>query len=106
KRLEEIFFPGDQYPVFIHKKSESLKLLQHVRNEAHRFAITFHRQKRSKSAISTQLTSIEGIGENTAVKLLKKFKSVKKIKEAPIAQIEEVVGKDKAIKVMQGLAQK
>src|SRR5690606_14646699 len=77
KRLEEIFFPEDQFPVHIHKKSESLKLLQHIRNEAHRFAITFHRQKRSKAAISTQLTSIDGIGKNTANLLLQKFKSVK-----------------------------
>lgn len=103
KRLEEIFFPEDQFPVYIHKKSESLKLLQHVRNEAHRFAITFHRQKRSKSAISSQLTTIEGIGENTAVKLLKKFKSVKKIKEASLAEIEKIVGKDKAEKIKQRL---
>ncbi len=104
KRLEEIYFPEDQFPVHISKKSESLKLLQHLRNEAHRFAITFHRQKRSKGAISTQLTSIEGIGESTATKLLKKFKSVKKVKEASLEEIEKIVGKSLAEKVKMGLA--
>ena len=104
KRLEEIFFPDDQFPVHISKKSESLKLLQHLRNEAHRFAITFHRQKRSKGAISSQLTEIEGIGENTANKLLKKFKSVKKIKEASFEEIEREVGKYMAEKLRKGLA--
>ena len=99
KRLEEIFFPEDQFPVHIHKKSESLKLLQHIRNEAHRFAITFHRQKRSKAAISTQLTSIDGIGKNTANLLLQKFKSVKKIREASLQELEEVVGRVKAEKL-------
>jgi len=104
KRLEEIYFPEDQFPVHISKKSESLKLLQHIRNEAHRFAITFHRQKRSKGAINTQLTAIEGIGENTAVKLLKNFKSVKKLKEASIEELSKIVGNDKAKKIKNSLS--
>ena len=82
KRLEEIYFPFDEFPIHISKKSESLKLLQHIRNEAHRFAITFHRSKRSKGAIGSALSEIEGIGEKTAEKLLKHFKSVKKLKAA------------------------
>lgn len=96
KRLEEIYFPGDSYPIHIDKKSESLKLLQRIRDEAHRFAITFHRKVRSKNAFGTQLTAIPGIGENTAERLLKHFKSVKKIKEASEEQLTEVIGNSKA----------
>ena len=82
KRLEEIYFPGDSVPLYIDKKSESLKIIQQLRNEAHRFGITFHRQKRSKAALGTELTKIPGIGENTAQKLYKHFGSVKNIKAA------------------------
>jgi excinuclease ABC subunit C len=96
KRLEEIYFPHDQFPLHIHKKSESLKLLQHIRNEAHRFAITFHRQKRSKSALGTSLTQVEGIGEKTAEKLLQQFKSVKKLREASLDDIAASIGMAKA----------
>lgn len=96
KRLEEIYFPGDSYPIHIDKKSESLKLLQRIRDEAHRFAITFHRKVRSRNAFGTQLTAIPGIGENTADRLLKHFKSVKKIKEATEDQLSEVIGSSKA----------
>lgn len=96
KRLEEIYFPGDSYPIHIDKKSESLKLLQRIRDEAHRFAITFHRKVRSKNAFGTQLTGIPGIGENTADRLLKHFKSVKKIKEASEEQLAEVIGSSRA----------
>lgn len=96
KRLEEIYFPGDSYPIHIDKKSESLKLLQRIRDEAHRFAITFHRKVRSKNAFGTQLTGIPGIGENTADKLLKHFKSVKKIKAASEAELSEVIGSSRA----------
>ena len=96
KRLEEVYFPHDEFPIHISKKSESLKLLQHIRNEAHRFAITFHRTKRSKSAINSELSQIEGIGEKTAEKLLQHFKSVKKLKNADIKEIESVVGKSKS----------
>lgn len=92
KRLEEIYFPNDPLPLYINKKSESLKLLQQLRNEAHRFAITFHRQSRQKNTLKTQLTDIQGIGNKTSAKLLKKFKSVKKIRNASIDELKEVVG--------------
>jgi excinuclease ABC subunit C len=96
KRLEEIYFPGDSYPIHIDKKSESLRLLQRIRDEAHRFAITFHRNVRSKNAFGTQLTSVPGIGENTADKLLSHFKSIKKIDLASEAEVASVIGSSKA----------
>ena len=99
KRLEEIYFPGDSIPLYLDKKSESLKIIQHLRNEAHRFGITFHRNKRSKGAINSELENIEGVGEKTARDLLKKFKSVKRIKEASIEHLAEVVGPSKAQKI-------
>ncbi len=95
KRLEEIYYPGDSFPLHINKKSESLKVLQHIRNEAHRFAITFHRDKRSKDTIKTGLTDIAGIGPKTAELLLKKIGSVKKIKESDPKIIEDLIGKKK-----------
>ena len=103
KRLEEIFFPNDEFPIHINKKSESLKLLQQIRNEAHRFAITFHRSKRSKSAINSELSQIEGIGSKTTEKLLTHFKSVKKLKAASHLEIEQIIGKAKAGIVIGGL---
>ncbi|MBU3028036.1 excinuclease ABC subunit UvrC [Zobellia galactanivorans] len=99
KRLEEIFFPEDPIPLYLDKKSESLKIIQQLRNEAHRFGITFHRNKRSKAAIDSKLESIDGIGAKTAEELLKKFKSVKRIKEASIENLTEVVGVSTAKKV-------
>ncbi|PIB38380.1 excinuclease ABC subunit UvrC [Maribacter sp. 4G9] len=99
KRLEEIYFPGDSIPLYLDKKSESLKIIQQLRNEAHRFGITFHRNKRSKSAINSELENIEGVGEKTARDLLKKFKSVKRIKEASLEHLTEVVGASKAKKI-------
>ncbi|MDO6515898.1 excinuclease ABC subunit UvrC [Zobellia uliginosa] len=99
KRLEEIFFPEDPIPLYLDKKSESLKIIQQLRNEAHRFGITFHRNKRSKAAIDSKLESIDGIGAKTAEELLKKFKSVKRIKEASIENLTEVVGVSRAKKV-------
>lgn len=96
KRMEELFKPGDPLPLYINKKSESLLLLQQIRNEAHRFAITFHRQKRSKASISSELDTIQGIGKGTQEKLLTVFKSVKKIREASLEDLESVVGKQKA----------
>lgn len=96
KRLEEIYVPGDSVPLHISKKSSSLKLIQRLRDEAHRFAITFHRSKRSKS-INTGLEKIEGIGPGTADKLLKKFKSVKKLKDASEEEIAVVIGPSKAV---------
>lgn len=96
KRLEEIYFPGDQYPIHISKKSESLKLLQRLRDEAHRFAITFHRNVRSKQTFTSELEDIKGIGEKTVNELLAYFKSVKKIKEASYEELSKVVGSKKA----------
>jgi excinuclease ABC subunit C len=99
KRLEEIFFPGDAIPLYIDKKSESLKLIQQARNEAHRFAITFHRNQRSRNFTSTVLTKIPGVGHKTAQKLLAHFGSVKKIRQASIIDLSEVVGLGAAKKV-------
>ena len=99
KRLEEIYFPEDSLPLYLDKKSESLKLIQRIRDEAHRFAITYHRDKRSRNSLISELENIEGIGKKTAAKLLKYFKGVKKIREAPIDDIVTVVGADKAQKV-------
>lgn len=101
KQLEEIFFPGDSIPLYINKKSESLKLIQHARNESHRFAINFHRQLRSKNALGTELTKIEGIGPKSSEKLLKAFGSVKKIKDKSLTELEQVIGKSAAVKVVQ-----
>lgn len=95
KRLEEIYFPEDQYPVHIEKKSESLILLQKIRDEAHRFAITFHRNQRSKKSFITQLEGIKGIGKKTTDKLLQHFKSVKNIKLSTPEEIISLVGADK-----------
>jgi len=96
KRLEEIYFPEDPIPLYLDKKSESLKIIQQLRNEAHRFGIRLHRNKRSKAAINSELERIEGIGEKTAEELLKAFKSVKRIKEASIEKLAETVGLSKA----------
>lgn len=100
KRLEEIYFPGDKYPLYIDKKSESLKVIQHMRNEAHRFGITFHRQKRSKAAIETELENIPGIGQKTSIELLKHFRSVARIKKATKQELIDVVGNAKAVKIL------
>ena len=96
KRLEEIYFPEDSIPLYLDKKSESLKIIQQLRNEAHRFGINFHRNKRSKSAINSELLTINGIGEKTAEDLLKEFKSVKRIKEVTLKKLTETVGLAKA----------
>ena len=101
KRLEEIYFPGDSLPLYINKKSESLKLIQQARNEAHRFAISFHRDQRSKNFLGTQLTNIPGIGKVTAEKLLSSFGSVARIREAPAEEVEKLVGKANAKKVIE-----
>ena len=99
KRLEEIYFPEDSLPLYIDKKSESLKLIQRCRDEAHRFAITHHRDKRSRNSLISELEGIDGIGQKTAGKLLTHFKGVKKIKEADVKAIAELIGDDKAQKV-------
>lgn len=95
KRLEELFYPGDKYPLYLDKKTETLKIIQQLRNEAHRFGITFHRNKRSNAALGTELESIEGIGEKTAVELLKQFRSIKRISEATKKELVDVVGVSK-----------
>jgi excinuclease ABC subunit C len=92
KRLEEVFLPGMKDPIMIPKKSFALKLLQHARDEAHRFAITFHRQKRAKRTVKTELLEIEGIGEKTAQKLLTELGSVKEIRKKSLPEIQMVVG--------------
>ncbi len=100
KRLEELFYPNDPIPLYLDKKSETLKIIQHLRNEAHRFGITFHRDKRSKTALVSAIEEIPGIGEKTMTSLIKKFKSVKRLKEASEADIAEVVGASKAKKII------
>ena len=99
KRLEELFYPGDSVPLYLDKKSETLKIIQHLRNEAHRFGITFHRDQRSKSALNSSIESIPGIGEKTMLTLIKHFKSVKRLKLATEKEISEVIGIAKAKKI-------
>jgi excinuclease ABC subunit C len=96
KRLEELYFPDDSVPLYINKTSETLKVIQRMRDEAHRFGITHHRKKFEKGTIKSELTSIEGIGFSTAQKLLWKFKSVKKIRAASLNDLSDVIGKSKA----------
>src|SRR5690554_2538123 len=96
KRLEELYYPGDSAPLYIDKRSETLKVLQHARNEAHRFGLTHHRNKRSKSTFKTTLTDIPGVGKVTAEELLNKFQSVAQIKKASLAEITEAVGPKRA----------
>jgi len=96
KRLEEIYYPDDAIPLYLDKKSETLKIIQQLRNEAHRFGITHHRNKRSKSAIQTELMNIKGIGEKTIITLLKKFKTINRVKNATFDELKRLIGKDKA----------
>jgi excinuclease ABC subunit C len=100
KRLEEIYFPGDSIPIYIDKRSESLKVIQHLRNEAHRFGITHHRNRRSKGALQSQLTEIPGVGEKTMEKLITHFRSVKRLKEASEQQLLEVVNKKQTMAIL------
>ncbi len=99
KRLEEIYYPGDSIPLYLDKRSETLKVIQHLRNEAHRFGITFHRNKRSKAALNSSLEEIDGIGEKTITQLLKRFRSVKRVKEASLESLSATIGTSKAKKV-------
>jgi excinuclease ABC subunit C len=99
KRLEELFYPGDSVPLYLDKKSETLKVIQYLRNEAHRFGITFHRDKRSKSALNSSMETIPGIGEKTMQTLILHFKSVKRLKLATEKEISEVIGVSKAKKI-------
>ena len=96
KRLEEIYFPGDSIPLYIDKNSESLRIVQHLRDEAHRFGITHHRNRRSKGQIISELDEIKGIGDKTQTALLQHFKSVKRLKEASIDRIAEITGPARA----------
>ena len=100
KRLEEIFFPGDSIPLYLDKASETLKVLQHVRNESHRFGITKHRNLRSKNSFHSELEGIPGIGKKTIQELLSKFKSVKRIKSATKEELAEIVGNARAEKIL------
>jgi len=96
KKLEEIYYPGDSVPMYLDKKSETLKIIQQLRDEVHRFGITHHRNKRSRNFLQSEILQIPGIGNATFEKLIIQFKSVKKIKEATAAQIADVIGKQKA----------
>ena len=106
ERLEEILIPGDPTPLFMDKNSPALKLLMHLRDEAHRFGITHHRNKRTKNQITSQLLQIKGVGEATEQKLLQHFKSLKRLKAAPAEEIEQVVGKSMAARIIMHLSQK
>ena len=101
KRLEEIYYPGDPIPLYLDKKSETLKITQYLRNEAHRFGITFHRNKRSKSAIKSELEQIPDVGKQTITTLLRKFKSAKRVKEASKEDLAATIGNARATKVYQ-----
>ena len=99
KRLEEIYYPGDSIPMYLDKRSETLKIIQFLRNEAHRFGITLHRNKRSKSAIQSELEQIPNIGKQTITSLLRKFKSAKRVKTATFKELQEIVGEARAKKI-------
>ncbi|MFD1062382.1 excinuclease ABC subunit UvrC [Winogradskyella litorisediminis] len=99
KRLEELFYPDDPIPLYLDKKSETLKIIQQLRNEAHRFGIEHHRNRRSKGALKTELENIPGVGEQTIIDLMKRFKSVKRIANAKLDELEDVVGVSRANKV-------
>ena len=99
KKLEEIYFPGDSVPIYLDKNSYSLKLIQQLRNEAHRFGINFHRLKRSSGMLKSELDSIKGIGPKTKEILLKNFESVSQIKNLPFTDLENLIGADKASKL-------
>ncbi len=101
KRLEEIYFPGDSIPLYLNKKSESLKIIQNLRNEAHRFGIEFHKSKRIKNAMTSIFDNIDGVGEKTKNKLLKKYKSLAMIKKLSFEEIKEEIGSDKAKKILE-----
>ena len=103
KRLEEIYFPGDSLPLYIDKKSRSLRVVQALRDEAHRFGITHHRSRRSKGQVASKLDSIKGIGPVTSASLMKHFKSLKKIKEAEPSEIENIIGKSKTKILLEAL---
>ncbi|NCA20614.1 MAG: excinuclease ABC subunit C, partial [Crocinitomicaceae bacterium] len=96
KKLEEIFYPGDQYPIYIDKRSESLKVVQHMRNEAHRFGITHHRNMRSKNSIQSELLEVPGIGDKTMTLLFQEYKTVSAMKKADLETLQKTIGRSKA----------
>jgi excinuclease ABC subunit C len=96
KKLEEIYYPNDPLPMYLDKKSETLRIIQQMRDEAHRFGITHHRKKREKGSMKAVLTEIEGIGFSTNQVLLRKFKSVKNIQIASLEELQDIIGKAKA----------
>ena len=98
--MEELYYPGDPYPLYLDKKSETLRIIQQLRDEAHRFGITFHRKKRDKGTLVTELEAVPGIGKTTAEKLLSTFKSVKKIKEAENEDLSKILN-SKQLKALQ-----
>ncbi len=106
KRLEELYFPEDSFPIHIDKKSESLRLIQKLRDEAHRFAITFHRDLRSKNSFNFELEEVKGLGKATVDKLLQKYRTMSKIEQAPHEEIESLIGKSKAAIVTNYIKQK
>lgn len=105
ERLEEIYFPGDSVPLYLNKNSETLRVVQHMRDEAHRFGITHHRNRRSKTQIVSALDSIKGVGEMTRIALISHFKSLKRVREASISELAEVVGQSKAQIIYNALKQ-
>ena len=100
KRLEELYYPNDSIPLYLNKKSETLKVIQNLRNEAHRFSLTFHKNRRSKDSLKSDLDIIPGIGEKTKLKLLRKFKSILQLKQVRKEEIEDEIGKSKAKKLI------
>jgi excinuclease ABC subunit C len=101
KRLEEIFYPEDPYPMYLDKRSESLKIIQNLRDEAHRFGITFHRKKRNKGTLVTELSGISGIGKTSSEKLLRQFKSVKRIREANEVELLQVLNRKQTLAILE-----
>jgi excinuclease ABC subunit C len=97
KRLEEIYRPNDPLPLYIDKKSETQRIIQHLRDEAHRFGISHHRKQRDKAMMKTELTHVQGIGESTAAQLLSVFRSVSVIKNASLEDLERIIGKARAV---------
>ena len=103
KRLEELYYPNDSIPLYLNKKSETLKVIQSLRNEAHRFSLTFHKSKRSKNSLNSKFDMIPGIGEKTKLKLLRKFKSITRIKGLTVLEIANEIGNSKAKKIKEYL---
>lgn len=106
KRLEEIFFPNDPLPLYLDKRSPTLKVIQHIRDEVHRFGITHHRKRRTKSAFQSELLNIKGVGEKMAIKLLQEFGSVEQIKKQSLNDIAKIIGRSKAQAILDYFSKK